>query len=187
MSTQTHNQNGGGAARPARISTPKTMWTAALAGGLVGTLLSVSPMLKNRPFLMVSLGGLVAVWVYRTLMRKINRKASFGSGAIVAAMAGLVPGIVHWALLPLTYWKVFVPSVEAQIPAANASPTGASPEQIQAWLDLVRSPAGPWVVGAMTLIGFIFCAMMTGLAADGVALALSPRQPSSPSKEVENR
>lgn len=142
----------------------RAVWTAALVGGLLSGFLIKAPGARLHPYWMVVLGASVAVYTLRLLQQQRGQRFRIGQGTHVATLSGFIPGIVAWATLRPDYHLV-IKAAEDGVRAAAGNPH-IPPEQAQAWLNLVKSPTGPWLIGALTLVAILFVAAFTGAVWD---------------------
>lgn len=149
------------------------MWISALAGGVLSGFLIKSPGTRMHPYWMVVLGAMVAIYVLTTLQKRRGKAMRFGQATHVASLSALVPGLVNGVTLGGLYHLV-VKEAESGVAAAKGNPH-ISPEQAAAWLELVKGPSGPWLIGAMTVIAFIFVAAFAGIVWDATMLLFGRR------------
>lgn len=162
-------------------SLKRTMWTAALAGGMFSAALANMPFRRNHQYLWVAVGALLAVYVLTVLMRHAGRRVVLGQRLWVAAASGLLPGIVQYILTPWTYGRYFLPRAEAAAqqmlnPPAHVKAPTANPEQVEQMLRFYQSPIGPWVMGAATLALMVIWAAIVGMLVELVFMAFAPKE-----------
>jgi hypothetical protein len=140
----------------------KTMFLAALVGGLVMVVLTQVPVLNLINCLICAglwIGGIAAVWFYR---RQTGQFVSGGQGAVLGAIAGLI-GAVLGAIVGTIFGGALLSSMIAADPTGTAS-------------DLLGGLA---VSGTVSIVGFIFNIILYPLfgAIGGAAYASIAKPP----------